>query len=459
MTETMTLGSTPSSQAKKSAGVNRTFAALAVCSLVICLGMLSGASLWIIAAAAAAILVALNSWLASQWSDAAVAIRLGDDREVKIGSRVPIDVEITNQGRVPILWLLAEDLMPRHAVSGSSATIQIEGDRLGVFLLMPQETRALHYDVLCKRRGYLQIGPTVLETGDLMGLYRRYHVGTDPQYITVLPDVRPLSGYEIGSRRPVGEIRVRENIMDDPTRLRGIRQWQPGDPMRSVHWAATARTGTLHSKVYEPSSIAGATLILDFHQETMPAKHEPVRGDLAVAAAASIATGLHEMGEPFGMVTNGRDAGDRIRTEGWTGDHRVRGAATQAAEMLSASDRMRPILIEPSRNTLQLKEIIRTLARVERTDGLTLAEMLVETEPKLSRETTLLVLLQECPDASAMALCSLARRGWAVSVIINTHDIDSYSRAAGPLIAENIPTFHLPSYDAIYDVCRSTVLR
>ncbi len=65
---------------------------------------------------------------------------------------------------------------------------------------------------------------------------------------------------------------MRENVMDDPTRLRGIRRWQPGDPMRSVHWAATARTGMLHSKVYEPSSIAGATLILDFHQQHDAAK-------------------------------------------------------------------------------------------------------------------------------------------------------------------------------------------
>jgi uncharacterized protein (DUF58 family) len=298
-----------------------------------------------------------------------------------------------------------------------------------------------------------------METGDLMGLYRRYRVGNKPQYITVLPEIVPLTAYEIGSRRPIGEIRMRENVMDDPTRLRGIRQWQPGDPMRSVHWAATARTGTLHSKVYEPSSIIGATLVLDLHESTTPKEHEPKRSDLAATAAASIAAALHEANEPVGLATNGRDAADRVRRQGWVGDHRVRGEATEAASMMSESDRLRPVLLPPSRGPLHMKDILRTLARLERTDGLTFAELLVECESQLSSETTLLVILQQCTAETIAMLIGLAQRGRAVAVIVNTHDINDYSQIAGPLIASRIPTFHLSSADSIADVCRQTLLR
>jgi uncharacterized protein (DUF58 family) len=344
-------------------------------------------------------------------------------------------------------------------VSGVEPALQVKGDRLQVMLLWGGETRILRYAVKCHRRGYFQIGPAVLETGDLMGLYRRYRVGTEPQYVTVLPNVVSLTSYEIGSRRPIGEIRMRENVMDDPTRLRGIRHWQPGDPMRSVHWAATARTGTLHSKVYEPSSIAGATLVLDLHESTNPIENEPVRCDLAATAAVSIATSLHESNEPVGLATNGRDAADRIRLEGWVGDHRVRGAATEAASMLSQSDRLRPVLLPASRGPIQLKEISRTLARLERTDGLTLAQLLVESEAQLSAETTMLVILQKCTPETIAALISLARRGRAVAVIVNTYDINDYSAAAGPLIASRIPVFHLATADSVADVCRQTLLR
>lgn len=435
------------------------FAIAAGLSALLLAGMVFGAALWMLAAIAAAILIAANYFLTNSWSTSTVAVRTGGDREVKIGSKVLVEISVTNQSKIPVGWLLVEDLLPTRALLFNPPALQLEGARVQVMLLWSCETRKLTYEITCNRRGYFQIGPTIMETGDMMGLYRRYRVGTQPQFITVLPEIIPLTSYEIGSRRPIGEIRMRENVMDDPTRLRGIRQWQPGDPMRSVHWAATARTGSLHSKVYEPSSLAGATLIIDLHKSTTPREHEPARSDLAITAAASIAAALHDANEPIGLATNGRDAADRIRREGWQGDHRVRGAAAQAASMLSESDRLRPVLIEPSRGPVNMQEIVRTLARLERTDGLTLSELLVESESHLSAETTLLVILQQATEETIGALISLARRGRAVAVIINTYDINDYSPIAGPLIAERIPTFHLSTTDSVADVCRQTLLR
>ena len=443
----------------ENATVSRSAAVSAAVAALLLIGVLFGASLWILAGLAAGLMVVVNHSLARVWSQSATAVRTGEDREVKIGSRVAVQVEVTNHGRIPLLWLLAEDLMPRFAMRTAFPQLRVEGQRLRVMMLMPQQTKTITYDVICHRRGYFQIGPTVLETGDLMGLFRRFRVGAPPQFITVLPQVHPLSGYEIGSRRPIGEIRIRQSVIDDPTRLRGIRQWQPGDPLRSVHWAATARTGTLHSKVYEPSSIAGATLLLDLHRSTNPDQHEPVRSDLAVSAAASIATALHDLGEPFGLATNGRDAAERVRSEGWSGDHRVRDLVTAAVSMKAVDDRLLPVVIAPSRGPVQLKEVTRTLARLDRTDGLTLPEFLLESESRLSSETTLLVIAQQCPPESIAALIGLARRGWAVAVILNTHELNEYSRMAGPLIAENVPTFHLASSEVVTDLCRQILAR
>ncbi len=435
------------------------FAILAGISGLLLAGMISGAALWIIAAITAGILLLVNFFLANTWSRSTIANRAHGDQEVKIGSRLPVEVKLSNQSRLPVLWLLVEDLLPKWATLFNPPTLQVEGERIQVLLIGAGKTRSLKYEVKCNRRGYFQIGPTVMETGDLMGMYRRYRVGTQPQYVTVLPKIVALSSYEIGSRRPIGEIRMRDNIMDDPTRLRGIRQWQAGDPMRSVHWAATARTGTLHSKIYEPSSIVGATLILDLHASSNPEKHEPMRVDLAITAAASIANSLHDVNEPVGLATNGRDAADRIRLEGWVGDHRVRGEAQTSASMRDENERLRPVIIPPERGPTHFKQMVRTLARLERSDGLTLAELLVECESQLSADTTLLVLLQQCSAESMGAMLDLQRRGRAVAVIVNTHDINDYSDIAGPLIAGRIPTFHLGSEDTIVDVCRETLLR
>ncbi|MGB7346018.1 MAG: DUF58 domain-containing protein [Pirellulaceae bacterium] len=435
------------------------FAILAgICALLL-VGMVFGAALWILAGISAAGVLLVNKFVASTWAESTVAVRQNIPSEIKVGSLLNVKLTVTNTSRIPVFWVLVEDLLPRWAVQFDPPTLAVEGEQVKVLMLWPGESKDLEYQIRCNRRGYFQIGPTVLETGDLMGFYRRYRIGAEPQYVTVLPEIKTLGAYEIGSRRPIGEIRMRDNVMDDPTRLRGIRRWQPGDPMRSVHWAATARTGVLHSKIYEPSSIAGATLVLDLHESTNPRNQEPHRSDVAITAAASIAAWLHESGEPFALATNGRDAADRIRTEGWVGDHRVRGEATAAASMINESDRRRPVLMEPGRGPLHLKQMIQTLARLERTDALTLAELLVESEARLSAETTILIILQQATPESIAAIVSLSRRGRAVAVIINTHDINDYSSIAGPLIACNIPTFHLSTKESITDVCRQATLR
>ena len=167
----------------------------------------------------------------------------------------------------------------------------------------------------CNRRGYHQIGPLVVETGDLFGLHRRYRVLTSPHFLLVYPEVVPLEGFELASRRPIGEVRISHRLYEDPTRIAGVRRYEAGDPLNRIHWRATARTGQFHQKIYEPSCIVGATLVLDFHQAAFDPHHEPYRSELAVTAAASLANAVYEMDQQIGLVTNGRDAADRIREE------------------------------------------------------------------------------------------------------------------------------------------------
>src|SRR5207244_13438952 len=149
---------------------------------------------------------------------------------------------------------------------------------------LPQDD--LEYTLKLRMRGYYQIGPLVLESGDLFGLHRRYRAVTEPHFLLVYPKVVPLEGFELASRRPVGEIRLAHRLFEDPTRIAGVREYQRGDPLNRVHWRATARTGTLHSKIYEPSTIAGATIVLDFHKGGYAQRGEPFRSELAATTAA-----------------------------------------------------------------------------------------------------------------------------------------------------------------------------
>ena len=342
------------------------------------------------------------------------------------------------------------------------------GSRLELFSFRPRGKATLYYQLQCNRRGYHQIGPLMVETGDLFGLHRRYRMLTSPHFLLVYPEIAPLEGYDLVSRMPLGEIRMTHRLFEDPTRIAGVRAYAAGDPLNRVHWRATARSGSLQCKVYEPSSVAGATLLLDFHQADYAPQHEPFRSELAVSAAASIAHAVYEMGHQIGLVTNGRDAVDRIRQEGRgkgrqeerrdallrAGELRTRDAARKAVEMAERSDRLQPLMVPTRRGEEQLLRILETLARVELTDGLSFPQLIVETACRLPHDATVIAILTTLTAETADALGDLRARGMSVTAILNVYGEDDFVEAAARLLAQGIPSFYLPDREAIVTVCR-----
>lgn len=401
----------------------------------------------------------VSRFLARTWAENVTAVRECNQLTTGIGETVAVVVTVENRGPIPVAWVFLEDLLPRHALIFKPPHLGVNGNRVQLTMLKKRGRSTIFYQLACNRRGYYQIGPLVLETGDLFGLHRRYRVLTEPHFLLVYPDVVPLEGFELASRRPIGEVRMSHRLFEDPTRIAGVRRYQAGDPLNRVHWRATARTGELHSKVYEPSTVAGATLVLDFHRDAYDPKHEPFRSELAITAAASMANAVYQLGQQVGLATNARDAADRIRQEGWDYDLRTRDVARQAAAMRADSDRLAPVTIPTQRGPDQFMRILETLARLELTDGLTLAQLVGETANRMPRDATVIVILPRVTDQSAIALGNLRRRGFAVTAFVNLYDEYDYAAAAGKLMAEGVEARHLRDGETIAALCRRYVLR
>jgi uncharacterized protein (DUF58 family) len=422
-------------------------------SLIFNLGLLSYAMYALLG------VLLVSRHLTRVWSESLSATRECNRLTANVGDVIAVVVSIENQGKLLIPWCLAEDVLPRHALIHEPPNLGVEGRRIQVFMLPGGGRKMLPYQLRCNRRGYYQLGPLVLETGDLFGLHRRYRVVTQPHFLLVYPRVVLLEGYDVSSKRPIGEVRMTYRLYEDPTRIAGVRRYQAGDPLNRVHWKATARTGLLHSKVYEPSTVAGSTLLLEFHVGSHAARNEPYRSELAITAAASIANAVYEMGQQIGLITNGRDAADRIRAEGWNIDLRTRDAARAAAGMSEKSDRLRPVLVPTRRGADQFIQILETLARVELTDGLTLSQLIGETSSQMPRDATVIVILPEVTPENAIALANLKHQGYAVTAILNIYEDFDFAQASGPLLAAGIPTHHLRDEPSIATVCRRIVLR
>ncbi len=425
-------------------------------------------------------LLVVSRWLARNWIGGLSATRVcrtvnadtlkmldapgGEGRPIgfvaDIGDRVAVRLTVRNAGRLPVPWVLLEDLLPRQALDKRFPRLKVKGKRLQIRMVRAGGEVEVRYQLECLARGYYQVGPLVLENGDLFGLHRRYRVATEPTFLLVYPRIVPLLGYDIASRRPIGDVRLTHRLYEDPTRIAGVRPYEAGDPLNRVHWRATARTGTLHSKIQEPSTLAGATVLLDFHTAGYHERGEPFRSELAVTTAVSLANGVWEMGQQIGLVTNGRDAADRIRVEGWHNqDPRTRQAA-RTASMSEESQRLQPLVVPTRRGAEQLQRIREVLARVELTDGLPFAQLVVETAPRLPRDATVLAVLPDVPVETAISLGNLRRRGLAVAVVLIIVDEAPLELAYARLIAEGIRDIrHLQNEAELPDLCRRQVER
>ncbi|MGA8787539.1 MAG: DUF58 domain-containing protein [Paenarthrobacter sp.] len=119
------------------------------------------------------------------------------------------------------------------------------------------------YHLRSGKRGQFRIGPVTAEFSDPFGLSLRRHAIDDGDVLTVTPAAveLPVTGLA-GARGNDGvtATRIRANPSDDDIMT---REYRHGDPMRRVHWAATARHGQLMVRQEESVTTPEATLILD----------------------------------------------------------------------------------------------------------------------------------------------------------------------------------------------------
>ncbi|MBT4695128.1 MAG: DUF58 domain-containing protein, partial [Planctomycetaceae bacterium] len=130
-----------------------------------------------------------------------------------------------------------------------------------------------------------------------------------------------------------------------------------------------------------------------------------------------------------------------------------------AAEIDEKNDRLKPVQIPTRRDSEQFNRIHETLARIELTDGLTFAQLITEAQSRIPRDATVLAIIPGDNDQTTIALQNMARRGFAVSVMVNAFDPLDYARISSPLISAGIETYHLRDEESIVHVCRKQAVR
>lgn len=389
------------------------------------------------------LLVALAHYSSIAWLSGLDCTRTINQSVVRQGDGVDVSVTVENKRGWPIPWIFLEDLFP--------SMCNCRGHATQLAVLMPGQSITLDYRLTFPRRGYHRVGPMVMESGDLFGLQRRFRTGEQQDYVSVLPSVTYIDTFNVASKRPQGPVKTTSRLFEDPSLLSGVREYERGDPMNRIHWKSSAKTGELFTKIFDPTSVQGGTLILDLHAETYVSERAEVRQELAITTTASIAYLLQASGEQVGLITNGLDAAEEAQWEVESHQTVSKEDVGDAIVGESESSRLRPLQVLTQRSPIQAQQIIENLARIIPGRGLDCAELILEEYRGLPRDATLLPVVPYMDDKLALMLGEMKMIGFSVTVFFISDRV-GYENAAALLAQHDIHVFHIREEQDLYEL-------
>lgn len=377
------------------------------------------------------------------------------EKRVLFGEEISMAVAVENAKLLPLPWLEIEDTVPR--------VLDIQGRHLRISsttnkailenLFSPRwyERVTRRYSVTCSARGVHTFGPTLMRSGDLFGFIDRQETVGNKQYLIVYPLVVPLSSFSLPARYPFGDRRAPRRLLEDPSRVIGVRDYAYGDDLRRVHWKATARAMELQSKVYEATTTY--TLVMFLNVVTQLDAYfgiHPELQELSVCAAASVADWALNEGYAVGLYANsimympelGMQLPDKQGQNGNGNGHKPEDAPESTLE-LTLADQMkrRRILLPPASNEEQRKRIMEVLARIQSYFGTSIEELIASERTHLPAGATVVVITSTISDPLLDTLARLKQTGHAVTILM-VGDQPIASHLAG------ITVYHLGGEDA-----------
>ncbi len=298
------------------------------------------------------------------------------------GERLNVTIEVRNTSLLPLPWVALHESLPPALHTPPMIREVLSLGAGGVHMV--------NYTLVASRRGYYQLGPLSLRTGDVLGLGDQAMEGKEPDRLTIYPQILSLAELGLPASLPFGTLPATRRLFSDPARPAGVRPYQAADGVRRIDWKTTAHAGTPMVRRYQPA-IALETLIgLALSREEYNSRFAYDMMERSLVAAASIAAYLAAQRQPVGLCTTGHDP---------------------------VSDRPSALLpIAPGR--AHLMAVLGALGRLEPGQSGSLPDKIIEASAHLSWGSTIVLITGQRGDDLVAALLPLRRRGLNVALII-----------------------------------------
>lgn len=220
-----------------------------------------------------------------------------------------------------------------------------------IFALLGHQRITRKLPLHCTKRGYYQIDKSYLTAFSMLH-ERRFSIEYPADAALYVYAARTdVSDILVSCERLMGNIQCAKRLFEDPFAFSSIREYTVTDPMNTINWKASARTGELMVNTFESTLTEKVMIYLDMEDNGI-LKYEHLIED-SVSVAATLTQKLIARGMEVGICVN-------VNADTSDDNHPLK---TNAVSLDLGDSLLQAIYIEPAGGKKQLVSIEQMLAR------------------------------------------------------------------------------------------------
>lgn len=297
----------------------------------------------IIATAVLMILISVDLFLTA--SPTQVRVRRGGDTSVRLGLEASTTVTITNIGRRSLNATVRNSWIPS---AGAIAGVQ-------KITIPARQRRRLDTVLKPTRRGDRHAGPVIIRSMGPLRLAGRQAQHNAPWTVRALPPFN--SRKHLPSRLArLRELDGRSTILQrgQGTEFDSLREYVPGDDVRSIDWRGTARSTTVVVKTWRPERDRHVLIVLDSGRTSAGRVGDQPRLDHSMDAALLLAALASRAGDRVDLLIIDREVRASVQHAS---------AAEILPSFVNAMANVEPVLIEADHRKLATEVLNRVAQR------------------------------------------------------------------------------------------------
>lgn len=238
--------------------------------------------------------------------DLDISVRFSQE-VANFGDTIDVIEVAQNKKRLPLPFLILKFETPVAIQFNDMSNVSLSDNYYREDMLsmgsFSKHTRIIK--VTCAKRGFYTFTRVTASSSDMLLLEKMGVTVEANSSITILPEILASDLLDSLMSVTFSETTARRTLLTDPFSFAGIREYQPWDPMRSINWTASAKTGDFMVNQNISTSDRRVNIFLNFEKYNLKKQISLLEKTISIAYTYILA--LCEQGISVSLFTNGKD--------------------------------------------------------------------------------------------------------------------------------------------------------